>query len=68
MGGWGWGWILSSFPQDVNRLHTSYWKDKFGTINGPDAYQKAVEYIAKYNKKMVKLLHPLNNSTIRMEQ
>ena len=51
MGGWGWGWILSSFPQDVNRLHTSYWKDKFGTINGPDAYQKAVEYIAKYNEK-----------------
>ena len=34
----------------VNRLHTSYMKGKFGTINGADAYQKAVEFIAKYNE------------------
>ena len=35
----------------VFRLNTSYWHNKFGTIYGPDAFQKCKEYIDMYNKK-----------------
>ena len=34
----------------VSNLHTRFWKEKYGTINGPDSYQKATEFIDKYNK------------------
>ena len=32
-------------------LYTSYWHNQFGTINGPDAFQKCKECIDMYNKK-----------------
>ena len=34
----------------VNNLHTKFWNDKFGSINGPDAYKKTKEFIENYNK------------------
>ena len=34
----------------VSNLHTKFWKDRFGSINGPDAYQKAKEFIETYNE------------------
>ena len=51
-------WLEISSKRSINpdtnyvfNLHTQYWKDKFGTINGPDSYQKATDFIEKYNKK-----------------
>ena len=35
----------------VSRLHTFFFKDRFGSINGPDAFQMAQEFIEKYNKE-----------------
>ena len=35
----------------IFRLHTSYWSNKFGTINGVDAYIKAKQFIDNYNVK-----------------
>ena len=50
-------WLEISSKRSINpdtnyvfNLHSAYWRDKFGTINGPDSYQKAFEFIEKYNK------------------
>ena len=51
----------------VSNLHTRYWKDKYGTINGPEAYQKASEFIKKYNKNAgseVASIRQLENGTV----
>ena len=51
-------WLEISSKRSINpdrnyvfRLHTSYWSNKFGTINGPDAFIKAKEFIDAYNEK-----------------
>ena len=51
-------WLDVSSKRSINpdtkfvfRLYTSYWHNKFGTINGPDAFQKCKEYIDMYNEK-----------------
>ena len=51
-------WLEISSKRSINpdrnyvfRLHTSYWSNKFGTINGPEAFIKAKEFIDDYNKK-----------------
>ena len=51
-------WLEISSKRSINpdrnyvfRLHTSYWSNKFGTINGPDAFIKAKEFIEDYNEK-----------------
>ena len=51
-------WLEVSSKRSINpdknyifRLHTSYWSNKFGTINGPDVYIKAKEFIDNYNEK-----------------
>lgn len=51
-------WLEVSSKRSINpdknyifRLHTKYWSDKFGTINGPEAFEKAKEFIENYNQK-----------------
>ena len=51
-------WLEVSSKRSINpdknyifRLHTSYWSNKFGTINGVDAYIKAKQFIDNYNVK-----------------
>ena len=51
-------WLEISSKRSINpdtnyvfNLHTQYWKEKFGTINGPDSYQKSKDFIDTYNKK-----------------
>jgi hypothetical protein len=51
-------WLEVSSKRSINpdkkyvfRLYTSYWHDKFGTINGPEAFQKSKEFIDSYNSK-----------------
>ena len=51
-------WLEVSSKRSINpdknyvfRLHSKYWSDKFGTINGPDAFEKAKEFIENYNIK-----------------
>ena len=51
-------WLEVSSKRSINpdknyifRLHTSYWSNKFGTINGPEAYEKAKDFIESYNEK-----------------
>ena len=51
-------WLEVSSKRSINpdknyifRLHTSYWSNKFGTINGPEAYEKAKDFIDSYNEK-----------------
>ena len=57
MAKYGDDWLKMSAKRSINpdtnyvtNLHTKYWKDRFGSINGPDAYQKAKEFIENYNK------------------
>ena len=35
----------------ISNLHTKFWKNRFVSINGPDAYQRAKEFIEDYNRK-----------------
>ena len=51
-------WLEISSKRSINpdrnyvfRLHTTYWSNKFGTINGPEAFIKAKEFIDDYNEK-----------------
>ena len=51
-------WLDVSSKRSINpdtkfvfRLYTNYWYNKFGTINGPYAFQKCKEYIDICNKK-----------------
>ena len=53
---YGLDWLEISSKRSINpdtnyvfNLHNQYWKDKFGTINGPDSFQKANEFIENYN-------------------
>ena len=55
---YGEDWLEMSSKRSINpdtnfvfNLHTQYWKDKFGTINGPDSFQKAKDFISNYNMK-----------------
>ena len=51
----------------VSNLHTQFWKEKYGTINGPDSYQKATEFIDKYNNNAgckVASIRQLENGTV----
>ena len=57
MAKYGDDWLKVSSKRSINpdtnyvsNLHTKFWQDKFGTINGPDAYQKAKDFIENYNK------------------
>ena len=44
--------MLLHHTKYVFRLYTSYWHDKFGTINGLEAFQKSKEFIDSYNSKV----------------
>ena len=57
MAKYGDDWLKVSAKRSINpdtnyvtNLHTKYWQDKFGSINGPDAFQKAKEFIQNYNE------------------
>ena len=58
MAKYGDDWLEVSAKRSINpdtnyisNLHTKFWKNRFVSINGPDAYQKAKEFIEDYNRK-----------------
>ena len=58
MAKYGDDWLEVSAKRSINpdtnyisNLHTKFWKNRFDSINGPDAYQKAKEFIEDYNRK-----------------
>ena len=55
MAKYGDDWLKVSAKRSINpdtnyvtNLHTKFWQDKFGSINGPDSVQKAKEFIETY--------------------
>ena len=58
MAKYGDDWLEVSAKRSINpetnyisNLHTKFWRNRFGSINGPDVYQKAKEFIEDYNRK-----------------
>ena len=58
MAKYGDDWLEVSAKRSINpdtnyisNLHTKFWKNRFVSINGPDAYQRAKEFIEDYNRK-----------------